>query len=326
MTEETTRCPVCLSDAEVARHPDGRDVVKVNRRYCGDYEVVGSAIPAFENEEGALGPGPEKGTGDGLFRLEASAWLREHQGIVIGRKDLERFLTLRRRSVLEIADELLVALGKETSFPGEIIDLNQPVWRTRARVRDRTGVIGISELLEELGYVVVGQRTMGEDGYDPVHIAVGGWRRLDELRAVNPDSPQGFVAMSFHDSMTRIYDEVFMPAIETAGYVPHRVDRREFTGRIDDEIVAQIRRSRFVVADFTGHRGGVYWEAGLAEGLGLPVIFTCRKDDMENLHFDVRQNNTIVWKPDRLEQFRSALRTRIEAVLGKGPLPPSEGQ
>ena len=98
---------------------------------------------------------------------------------------------------------------------------------------------------------------------------------------------------------------------------PVRVDRVEHTNRIDDEIVAQIRTASFVVADFTGHRGGVYFEAGFALGLNLPVIWTCRKADMADLHFDIRQYNTIDW--DSPENLALRLQRRIEATLGKGP-------
>ena len=55
-------------------------------------------------------------------------------------------------------------------------------------------------------------------------------------------------------------------------------------------------------SDFTGNRGGVYYEAGFAHGLGLPVIFMCR--DGDELHFDVRQYNCIFWKPDQLLKAR----------------------
>jgi hypothetical protein len=50
--------------------------------------------------------------------------------------------------------------------------------------------------------------------------------------------------------------------------------------KVDDVIVAEIRRSRFLVADFTCEpgkvRGGVYFEAGFARGLNIPIIWTCR--------------------------------------------------
>ena len=46
---------------------------------------------------------------------------------------------------------------------------------------------------------------------------------------------------------------------------------------INDEMVAQIRRSKFVVADLTGYHGGVYCEAEFTYALGLPVIYTCHE-------------------------------------------------
>lgn len=91
----------------------------------------------------------------------------------------------------------------------------------------------------------------------------------------------------------------------------------EHTGKIDDEIISQIRKSRFLVADFTGHRGGVYFEAGFAMGLGLPVFWTCRRDQMKELHFDIRQYNCIDW--NTLDELAERLQRRVEAVIGKGP-------
>jgi nucleoside 2-deoxyribosyltransferase len=97
-----------------------------------------------------------------------------------------------------------------------------------------------------------------------------------------------------------------------------RVDKKEHANKIDDEIIAEIRRSAFLVADFTGHRGGVYFEAGFAMGLGLPVIWMCRRDDVKNLHFDIRQYNCIDWSDP--EELAVRLQQRIEATLGCGPL------
>jgi nucleoside 2-deoxyribosyltransferase len=98
------------------------------------------------------------------------------------------------------------------------------------------------------------------------------------------------------------------------------VDRVEHIGKIDDEIIAQIRRSRFVVADFTGHRAGVYFEAGFALGLNLPVIWSCRRDHIDELHFDIRQFNCIDWTEPA--ELTDRLWKRIEAVVGPGPRKP----
>ena len=128
----------------------------------------------------------------------------------------------------------------------------------------------------------------------------------------------GFCAMWFNEEVAPLWTSVIEPATRLAGYEPLRIDGKQHNGKIDDEIMASIRGSRFVVADFTGNRGGVYYEAGFAHGLGLPVIFMCREGD--ELHFDIRQYNCIFWKPDGLEDAQQKLKNRILATLGQGPL------
>ena len=149
-----------------------------------------------------------------------------------------------------------------------------------------------------------------------------GYRYLAEIEHVITDSSQAFVAMWFDESMDEVWEEGFRPAIRDTGYEAVRIDRKEHLNKIDDEIIAEIRRARFLVADFTqgetGPRGGVYYEAGFAHGLNIPVIFTCRKDGLEKAHFDTRQYPHIVWETP--EELRGALAKRISAVLGDGPL------
>ena len=140
---------------------------------------------------------------------------------------------------------------------------------------------------------------------------------VDELTAERGRSEEVFIAMSFSPQMTSAYEAGLQVGIERAGYVPIRVDRTEHVNRIDDEIVARIRRSAFVVADFTEQKSGVYFEAGFALGLNLPVIWSCRQDDIGNLHFDVRQYNCIDWTDEA--DLANRLRLRIEAIVGQGP-------
>lgn len=86
-------------------------------------------------------------------------------------------------------------------------------------------------------------------------------------------------------------------------------------GKIDDRIIAEIRIAGLVVADFTGGRGGVYYEAGYAQGLGIPVVWTCREDYFreKGVHFDTRQYNHIVWRDaaDLREKLKNRLLTKV---------------
>jgi len=101
-----------------------------------------------------------------------------------------------------------------------------------------------------------------------------------------------------------------------AGYKPYRVDAEPHSDRIDVKIISEIKNSRFVVADVTEQKHGVYFEAGYALGLGLPVIWCVRKTDLDKVHFDTRQYNHIVW--ESTDDLENQLFNFICAIIGKG--------
>ncbi len=143
-----------------------------------------------------------------------------------------------------------------------------------------------------------------------------GYVAAEKLIKKPTNSKNAFVAMSFDKDMDIAFEDGFRPGIEKAGYDAIRIDQVQHNNKIDDEIIVKINSSLFVVADFTGHRGGVYFEAGYAMGMGLPIIWTCRKDHMEDLHFDVRQYNCIVWKDH--DKLANDLKLRIQATVSMG--------
>jgi hypothetical protein len=89
----------------------------------------------------------------------------------------------------------------------------------------------------------------------------------------------------------------------------------EHAENINDRMLSDIRRAQFLVADFTHHRNGVYFEAGFGFGLGKTVIWTCRTGDFmhDKVHFDTRPYNHIVWSS--FEELRAKLANRIRAVV-----------
>ena len=139
-----------------------------------------------------------------------------------------------------------------------------------------------------------------------------GWARVAELRATQRDSDQAFVAMWFDPQLDTIWEQGLKPALEETGYRPIRIDLVEHN-EICDRIVSEIRRSGLLIADFTGNRGGVYFEAGYAMGLGIPVIWTCAEAEIDSVHFDTRQYNHITW--ESAEDLKRQLADRIQATL-----------
>lgn len=156
-----------------------------------------------------------------------------------------------------------------------------------------------------------------------VTVTAAGYSRMDEPARGAVATDQVFVAMWFGEEMAAAYEESIEPAVRETGLSPMRIDRKEHDNKIDDEIVAKIRRSRLVICDFTCGiaetddgkvavpRGGVYYEAGFAQGLGIPVIWCVRHDQIDQVHFDTRQFNHIVWKNS--EDLRRRLVNRIRA-------------
>lgn len=149
-----------------------------------------------------------------------------------------------------------------------------------------------------------------------ITITPDGWDYLEKQERHIEERTQAFVAMSFSVDLKAIWEGPIFNAIKKAGYRPYRVDAEPHSDRIDVKIIAEIKNSRFVVADITEQKRGVYFEAGFALGLGLPVIWCVRKDDLDNVHFDTRQYNHIVWEgPEDLE---NQLHDFISAIIGKG--------
>lgn len=150
-----------------------------------------------------------------------------------------------------------------------------------------------------------------------------GWEETRRIPTL--DSPYAFVAMAFAKEgdlealLTNAFEHAIQPAIEKdAGYEKAiRIDKEEFLGDVVFEIIARIKECRFVVADVTDHRNGVYFEGGYAMGMDMKVIWTCHKDHIKTAHFDTNHLNHIVW--DDVGEFRKSLANRILATIGRDP-------
>ena len=223
--------------------------------------------------------------------------------------------------VTERADRLLRAMGQKISNIGQFVELNSSsyFWLAHSESINEDEVKYICEYLKHREWL---SHASGYLHQMVFHITVEGYAHLAKLDASNNESDQAFIAMWFDETMDSVWEEGIRPAVESAGYDPIRIDRTEFADKIDDRIIAEIRRSRFLVADFThgekGIRGSVYYEVGFAHGLNITVFFSRRKDCSEEIPFDTRQYNHIEWETP--EDLKTRLLSRICAVIGDGPL------
>jgi hypothetical protein len=254
-------------------------------------------------------------TKESKARLSGWIWEQNHSGIVpkLTEYNLPAILARPATTFSERAKRLLMYMDEKTEKLGQSFKLHRELHvQAMLEAEDANEVAFVAGHLGSLGLI------NALSSPEPLWSLTGkGFEKADEWRVSISSGTQGFVAMWFDDSTEEAWQQGLQKGITDAGYRPFRIDMKEHANKICDEIIAEIRRSRFVVADYTGHRGGVYYEAGFAAGRGLPVIPTCRKDEIGKLHFDVRQYNCIDWQtPDELAR---RLKVRIEAILGDGP-------
>ncbi len=267
---------------------------------------------------------------DGL-RARLTTWLinQRRQGTESPEITYETIEQIERQKPLPVherADSLLRYFQQKSPFISSAVlcRLNDPVdhiFQETLAWSESTSEDEVYYLLQYLGERGWVNKETAKGPFPRIILTGDGYARLAEMATKQVNSSQGFVAMWFDDTMKSAYIDGIEPGIEDAGYKPLRIDKKDHINKIDDEIIAEIRRSRFVVADFThgdsGPRGGVYYEAGFAHGLNIPVFFTCHKDKMNEIHFDTQQYNHIDWTTP--EELRKRLAVRISAVIGDGP-------
>jgi len=145
----------------------------------------------------------------------------------------------------------------------------------------------------------------------PYTITADGWMEIEKI-IKNSRKKQVFIAMKFKD-MDNVHNSINQ-AIINASFIPLRIDKKEHINQISSEIQYEISRSGLVIADVTGQNQGVYFEAGYAMGLNIPVIWTCNENEKSEIHFDIRQYNTILWSDE--DDLRERLTKRITAIMG----------
>ena len=330
-------CPICKAPVKRRGEPSvRRSHIECHR--CAEYSGDDDALRALERT----------GWSD-LQVANASGHIRRNAGLQITNEQVEHLSVLPTPAVGEKAARLLSALGREYPQTGE--SFSAPVWEVQKALKAIPALQSFGDAaksdsgytsLPALKWLAVASASSAEELqwliYDCLDaqgfltkgaadgtcvVTLHGWQEIERLKQVNVASRIGFVAMSFRDEFIPLYDHGIARGIDAAGYEPRRVDRTEHNNRIDDEIIASIKQSRFLVADFTVDRGGIYFEAGYAMGLRLEVIWLVREDQIDAVHFDNRQYNFIKWQEGAWDDLAERLRFRIERTIGRGPISPS---
>jgi hypothetical protein len=250
--------------------------------------------------------------------------------------DLKPLLSAAARQAAEAGSPILLTAGilEELAAPHRSVTVSQKVEKVlrfvAARCEHPGKPAGVStdedfpvadcsdgsELDEYLKYLEEEQLIKRVAAYE-VDLAytptIKGWQAVEPTLPVGGEKGRCFVAMWFDDSLDSVYAGGFEMAVRDCGFDPYRVKEDSTNESIPDRILSGIRRAQFVVADFTGDRHNVYYEAGFARGIGREVIGCCKEDWVKDLKFDTRHLGHVIWKDtdDLRQKLADSIRANI---------------
>jgi len=216
----------------------------------------------------------------------------------------------------EQADNLILWLGNNLKFPGETTEISTIPFQAIIGAISRAGVSFITKSLFSENLLDCKFFDAGDLVCSNATLTFKGWQRYDELKRQTTDSYKAFMAMSFDPKYDAVF-EYFKEAVEKTGFELIRIDKSPKTGIIDNNMIVELRRARFIVTDCTGRNPGAYWEAGFAEGLGKKVFYTYSKEEFKEAHFDINHRFVIQWDIENISEAANELKSMIRAeILG----------
>lgn len=135
-------------------------------------------------------------------------------------------------------------------------------------------------------------------------------------------APTCFVIMPFGGNYDRYYRNIYVPAIQKAGFAPVRGDSIFGAGMIMEDIWRSTQSSTVVLADVTGRNPNVFYELGLAHAAGKPVVIV--SNNLEDIPFDIRHIRHVPYDKDD-ENWGATLQDRIGEALKETERDPLRG-
>lgn len=304
-------CPICGKLLISVEDPDvktGDDKYYNCSESCGEFKISRSLLKSL--------PGLIQEDENRAFLL--SHFLRKMQGrkeIPYLHRDLvENIIQNSLPGLPDQSKYMILWLGNNTR-PGETTFNRYEIYQAVMGAKSFEGSDFVIRHLIDNGYLTTGH--IGGGAYE-LGLSMKGWEYYDQLHRGAVTSRKAFMAMQYGDAeLDTAFQNAFKPAVKATGFDLVRLDERPQAGLIDDRLRVEIRTSRFLIADLTHENRGAYWEAGFAEGLGKPVIYTCERSKFaeQKTHFDTNHHETVIWENGKLEEAAEKLKNTIRATL-----------
>lgn len=250
-----------------------KDAVKIRCERCSEYEITGSLLATFKYDK------------DHKLPHTASAWIREQnrgngKPPILMSDDMEMLHSIpdkMLKSKFELFMQEIGSLAQSELRRGITIKpQSQRKWLSLTWTRDYDELRAIIEqalhtdlIVGEVMSFMSAQECPWEAYVN--NITFKGREFIESLGQVNGDSNKVFMAFNFTEEMKDSFEQTTRRAVTDASSGKLEATRVSTSGtptdtKIDDALIAMLKASKVVIADFTGQRPAVYYEAGYAMG------------------------------------------------------------
>jgi very-short-patch-repair endonuclease len=234
-----------------------------------------------------------------------------------------------------IVDFFCTNLGLVIEVDGSSHDNKQEYDQLRQLYLEGLGltVFRVSDLdvMKNMNGVLQELREMGEYNSKYFHktiplefrLTFEGWQECEELKKVRKDSKQVFLAMGYGIPETEDLFENHLRALidKKLGLKLNILRENLKNGIVDNLMRSEITKSCLLLAEMTHYNRGAYWEAGFAEGLGMPVIYLANQEVLDSKepsikpHFDVNHCTFVPWSETTIELDMQQLEATIRRAI-----------
>lgn len=128
-----------------------------------------------------------------------------------------------------------------------------------------------------------------------------------------PPAQNAFVILPFEDEFEDLYHDKIVPTLENHNYSVNKADSLATQRNIIEDIIDGITNADLIISDLTGANPNVFYELGIAHGLGIPTVLIAQ--DIGELPFDLSAYQTIEYslRYDSIKEFEQELSNICES-------------
>jgi nucleoside 2-deoxyribosyltransferase len=283
-------------------------------KYCGTYEIfdiVIDDIHTAKNNDLLHKFNNQNLLKNNLYKIQS--YIREQNDEFnnipeLSREKIQQIINLPDKTIKEQFNLFLLNLYKD-NWNNDL-----EILRIKSWIKDLEILYKIAKKANEKKFTNIGFVMGGNNFIFHEKLTFDGISYVESLQQPNQNSKKIFLAFKFNDKNKTIFNNL-ADQIRELELNPIIVNQY-ITGhneKIGDKIISELKSSKILIADLTEHSQNVYYEIGYAMGMGIPVILTCKKNEIDNLAFDINQYPVFDWKDEK--ELVEKVINRIKVII-----------